>query len=160
MKKQNYSLTQHTQRGAVLIVALVMLLLLTIMGISSMRSTNMQERMAGNMRDQSQAFQAAETALRKGESTVLATAIPTLQLTTGTSAWQNADQITDLPVAPKFRVTTVPGVTIREAGDDITAGATIQMAAVRVEAEGYGVTKNDDGTPGATVNVRSMYIRR
>ena len=59
------------QRGAVLVVSLIMLLLLTMLGLSGMRGTTLDERMAGNMRDQDLAFQAAEAALRTGE-TVLA----------------------------------------------------------------------------------------
>jgi type IV pilus assembly protein PilX len=55
------------QRGAVLAVSLIFLLILTLLGISSMKSTLLEEKMAGNMRDQSVAFQSAEAALRLGE---------------------------------------------------------------------------------------------
>ena len=57
----------RSQRGAVLIVALVLLLVLTILGTASVRDTAMEERMAGNFRDYSAALEAAETALRTGE---------------------------------------------------------------------------------------------
>jgi Tfp pilus assembly protein PilX len=60
--------TVHRQSGMVLIVSLIILLLLTIIGVSGLRTTNLEERMAGNDRDQSVAFQAAETALRAGEA--------------------------------------------------------------------------------------------
>lgn len=155
-----YSISSSQQRGAVLIVALLMLLLLTIIGISSMRGTTMQERMSGNMRDQSQAFQASETALRRGELAVRQMSIAALQTPTATSDWLNADRMEGLPTAPKYRLTPVPGVTIIKAGESINAGVPVEMAVVRVEAEGYGVTKNDDGTPGSTVSVRSIYVRR
>jgi len=55
------------QRGAVLIVALVILLVLTIIGIAGVQNSTLEERMAGNYRDRFTAFQAAETALRFGE---------------------------------------------------------------------------------------------
>lgn len=58
----------HSQQGAVLIIGLIMLLLLTIIGMSSIRGTDLQERMAGNARDHNVAFQAAEAAVRGGES--------------------------------------------------------------------------------------------
>ncbi len=58
------------QRGTVLVIALILLLVLTILGVSGMRGTTMEERMAGNMRDQSLGFQAAESALRAGEAHV------------------------------------------------------------------------------------------
>ncbi|TCK05937.1 pilus assembly PilX family protein [Marinobacterium mangrovicola] len=56
------------ESGAALIVALIMLLLITIIGVSAMQTTTMEERMAGNLRDRHVAFQAAEAALRQGES--------------------------------------------------------------------------------------------
>lgn len=58
---------RQNQQGAVLLVGLIMLLLLTVIGLSSIRGSELQERMAGNMRDHNQAFQAAEAALRHGE---------------------------------------------------------------------------------------------
>lgn len=61
--------TKH-QRGAVLIVGLIMLLLLTMIGLTSIRGSDLQERMAGNMRDRNLAFQAAEGALRLAEDTL------------------------------------------------------------------------------------------
>ncbi|WP_018144619.1 MULTISPECIES: PilX N-terminal domain-containing pilus assembly protein [unclassified Thioalkalivibrio] len=56
------------QRGSALIVALVMLLLMTLIGVTAMQTTILQERMAGNTRDRQMAFEAAEAALREGES--------------------------------------------------------------------------------------------
>jgi type IV pilus assembly protein PilX len=58
------------QRGAVLIVSLIFLLLLTLIGTTAMRTTTLQERMAGNSRDVNLSLQAAESALRAGESWV------------------------------------------------------------------------------------------
>ena len=59
------------QNGAVLIISLIMLLLLTLIGTPAMQSTSLEEKMAGNMRDENLAFQAAETALRAGESIIM-----------------------------------------------------------------------------------------
>lgn len=56
------------QRGAVLIVSLIFLLILSLIGVSSMQGTSMQELMSGNLRDQYIAFNAAEAALLEGES--------------------------------------------------------------------------------------------
>lgn len=55
------------QRGAVLIVSMLLLLVLTVLGVAMMRMTGMQERMAGNTRDMGLAFQGAEAGLRDGE---------------------------------------------------------------------------------------------
>lgn len=57
----------RSQRGAILVVALMFLVLLTIVGVSSISSTTLEEKMAGNARDQQIAFQAAESALRDAE---------------------------------------------------------------------------------------------
>ncbi len=65
------------QCGAALVVSLIILLVMTLIGITSMQSTVMQEKMAGNARDLSTAFQAAEAAARSGEGWLLGlTAVP------------------------------------------------------------------------------------
>ena len=56
------------QRGAVLIASLLILLVLTLLAISAMRTSVLEERMAGNLRDRHLAFEAAESALRDGEA--------------------------------------------------------------------------------------------
>ncbi|MCP5426739.1 MAG: hypothetical protein H6964_06100 [Chromatiaceae bacterium] len=62
------------QRGAVMIAALMILLLMTIFGISTMDTNILEEKMAGNMRDRNTAFQAAESALRAAEKWIAAQA--------------------------------------------------------------------------------------
>ena len=52
------------QQGAVLIMALLLLLVMTILGVSAMQGTAMEERMAGNAHDHNMAFQSAESGLR------------------------------------------------------------------------------------------------
>jgi type IV pilus assembly protein PilX len=61
----------NRQKGAVLVISLIMLLLLTLIGTSSMQTSSLEEKMAGNIRDEDLAFQAAETALRVAEATIL-----------------------------------------------------------------------------------------
>ncbi|MXS80691.1 pilus assembly protein PilX [Nitrosomonas sp. GH22] len=56
-----------TQRGAVLITGLIFLVVLTLLGTTALQSTILEEKMAGNLRDETLAFQAAEAALRSGE---------------------------------------------------------------------------------------------
>jgi len=57
----------NNQKGAVLIVSMIILLLLTMLGVTSMRNTALEERMAGNARDRHVAFEAAESALADAE---------------------------------------------------------------------------------------------
>jgi type IV pilus assembly protein PilX len=66
--------TNAPQEGFVLIVGLVILGLLTMLALSSMRDTTMQEKMAGASRDSGLAFQAAESALRDAENCITGTA--------------------------------------------------------------------------------------
>lgn len=56
------------QSGSALIISLIILLLVTILGVSSMQSTTMQERMTGNTRQSHLSFHAAEAGLRTIES--------------------------------------------------------------------------------------------
>ncbi|HEU5137748.1 MAG TPA: PilX N-terminal domain-containing pilus assembly protein [Steroidobacteraceae bacterium] len=56
------------QRGAILVTSMLLLLVLTIIGVTVMQMSRMQERMAGNSRDINLAFQAAEGSLRAAES--------------------------------------------------------------------------------------------
>lgn len=57
----------NTQKGVVLISSLVLLLVMTLLGVSAMNTTTLQEKMAGNNLDRERAFQAAEAALRDAE---------------------------------------------------------------------------------------------
>lgn len=54
-------------RGIVLVTTLILLLIMTVLGISALRATTLEERMSGNWRDRNLALQAAEAGLRAGE---------------------------------------------------------------------------------------------
>lgn len=55
------------ERGVALFISLVMLLVLTIIGVSAVQTTSLETRMARNEHDVLLAFQAAESALRDAE---------------------------------------------------------------------------------------------
>lgn len=61
------------QQGAVLIVSLLILLMMTVIGVTAMQTNFMEEKMAGNFRDVNLAFQAAEAALRDAEDDISST---------------------------------------------------------------------------------------
>lgn len=65
-----YPSISNQQKGSVLIVSLLLLVVLTLLGVSSMQSNIMEERMSGNLRDRNIAFQAAEAGLRDAENFV------------------------------------------------------------------------------------------
>lgn len=54
-------------RGIVLVTTLILLLIMSVLGISALRATTLEERMSGNWRDRNLALQAAEAGLRAGE---------------------------------------------------------------------------------------------
>lgn len=62
--------TPYQQQGAVLIMSLILLFVLTLIGVSSMNTTVLEEKMAGNTRNRHFAFTAAENVLRDAESYV------------------------------------------------------------------------------------------
>lgn len=58
----------YQQKGAVLVVSVVVLLVLTLIGITSLRSTALERKMAGNIRDVGIALQSSESGLRDAEN--------------------------------------------------------------------------------------------
>ena len=72
MKAQNlkYLPTASRQRGVSLIVAMVMLIVLTLIGVSSMNTAIVELKMAGSMQQQSVALNRADELLRVGEQDI------------------------------------------------------------------------------------------
>jgi type IV pilus assembly protein PilX len=62
------TLARRQQRGAVLIIALMLLVVLTLLALSAVQDTSLEEHMAGNMRSENVAFQASEAGLREAET--------------------------------------------------------------------------------------------
>lgn len=62
------------QQGNVLVFALILLLVMTLMGLSSVQGVNLQQSMATNLQDREMAFQAAEAGLRAAEALLETTA--------------------------------------------------------------------------------------
>jgi type IV pilus assembly protein PilX len=58
------------QNGAILVVSLLLLLVMTVLALTASQATRMQERMAGNARDLDLAFQAGEAGLRGAETRI------------------------------------------------------------------------------------------
>lgn len=59
--------TQKHQSGVVLVITIIMLLLLSMIAVTGMQVTGIEEKMASNTKDKEIAFQAAEIALRYAE---------------------------------------------------------------------------------------------
>lgn len=65
-----YTAGCKTQSGVVLVISLIMLLLLTIIGVASIQTTTLEEKMTGNTLDKNIAFQAAESSLKAAEASL------------------------------------------------------------------------------------------
>jgi type IV pilus assembly protein PilX len=161
----------HGQQGSALAIALVFLLLLTLIGVTAMQTTTLQERMAGNVRDRTLAFQAAEAALRDGEAFLSQAALPQFDNTGGllaprlnagmTATWDAHDwtgnsrlysgTLADVAEQPRYVIEELPPV--QSSGDTARFGALPEIGVYRVTARGVG------GTPDAVVILQTTFRR-
>ena len=170
MKENNAHFSQHprhrTQSGVALIVSLMLLIVITLLGISGMRTTTLEEKMAGNMRDMQLAFNAAETALREGEEILRQPTLPPFNDTNGyyqpdTLLWQTVDwdpannQViaanTSIPSVyqqPSFYIEEMPA-----SGGSSEAGVALTTGTYRVTARGTG------GSPTSLVVLQVTFRR-
>lgn len=156
------------QSGVVLVVSLIMLLLLTLIGVTSSQVTSLEEKMAGNSRNYNLAFQAAESALRAGEAAT-ATIVSANYYTGSTSPidWANnkvstytGGTLAGIPSehAPKYIIELI-GTTGTSTGTSSSleagtaSGSTGIASRYRITARGMG------GTADAVVTLQSIYIR-
>lgn len=95
------------QRGAALAIGLIVLVLLTLIGVTGMQASTLEERMAGNELDRNEAFQAAEASLRGAEDFLINGVLPQFNGQNGyyepanpagapvweTTTWSNNDSV-------------------------------------------------------------------
>lgn len=162
--------TQHRQSGSALIVGLLLLVVMTIIGLTAIQTTTMQERMAGNVRDVNLAFQAAEAALRDGEAFLQGAVLPAFngnnglyQMGTGsTKLWETVDWEDDARVydgviqgvfeQPRYIIEELPATPSE--GQSLAADEPVQESGMyRVTARGVG------GSDLAVVVLQSTYRR-
>ncbi len=177
MQKQG----KRTQTGVALFISLVLLLILTIIGVSAVQSTSLEVRMARNDHDALMAFQAAEAALRDGEALVQNLVSTTAFVPVGTAGlwsvgnfgqsppWLNAanwggggsspaaSSVAGVAEQPRFMVEHVASVQ-RDANryqldDPYAAGSADRIEMFRVTARGVG------GTANASVMLQSTFGR-
>jgi len=81
-----FNLNAASQKGMVLVVGLIFLMILTLIGVSAMNSTALSEKLTQNLRDTTAAFEAAEASMTDGEAWLKAqTTAPTAVATCTTS---------------------------------------------------------------------------
>lgn len=99
------SLPAIRQRGAALVVGLILMLALTVLGISGMNSATLELTMAGNTESADDAFQAAETGIdiaieSRNWTTAGPTVIPKTPLGNGTYTTQAVTSNTACTIVP------------------------------------------------------------
>jgi type IV pilus assembly protein PilX len=153
------------QTGAVLMVSLLVLILLTLLGLTAIRAGTVQERIAGNTRNLDVAFQAAEAALREAEDRLDNPSVP---LTNGSvtgwyhwslapaPAWKapatwdasgnidytlGADAGWSVARAPEFAVEELPPMP--DTGGSLDGSAPVSEDVMyRISARGFGGNTN------------------
>ena len=183
MKRNHFSVPvrAHRQSGAALVVVLMLLIVITLLGLASMRGVIMQERMTASTVARGMAFQAAEAGLRQAEITVRDGSIsfPASGCTSGLCAlpvagaapiweasgfWSSGNVrdgapvgTGDLAITPRFIIeefgTSVNGGGVSDSIDMSKAvPTTTEQGVYRITA--YAATAN-----GAEVVVQSLYHR-
>ncbi|NOX10046.1 MAG: hypothetical protein GXP22_11300 [Gammaproteobacteria bacterium] len=138
------------QQGAVLVVSLMILLVMTLLGLSSMQGTILEEKMSGNMRDRNLALQSSEVAMRDGE-TFVNNIVNTSQFndTEGLYALATSDPdyfISNTWVSARTYSGTMPAVksqpryVVKHVGDISGAGGSINIGGYSDKPVGGNVT--------------------
>ena len=158
-----------SQKGAALIVSLMLLVVMTILAVSAVTTTTMQEKMAGNIRNKHISFQAAEAALRAGENKAQDVSPDTVFSSTGTLGYYSVslpgDTSPDYPIwtwegTPAINWQTIststgavqsPEYIIEDYGTDyrdadcaliVPLPAGCELPIYRVSARGWGLNIN------------------
>jgi type IV pilus assembly protein PilX len=77
------NLSMKQQRGAVLVVSLLLLLVMTMLALGASQTMRLQERMSASMRDRDLAFESSEAGLRNGERIIDSLALAPSPCTSG-----------------------------------------------------------------------------
>lgn len=97
---------QCDQTGATLLVALMMLLIITLLALSSMRGVSLESRITGNLKLQKTLNNAAEGALRIGENSISASKAPSVSQPCISSACMPWNKASLLPLTDNFDTPT------------------------------------------------------
>lgn len=176
MKKQMY---YRSQQGATLVICMIILVVVTILGVSNIQNVTLEEKMAANVKNRNMAFQSAETALRHAEDYLSNTAVlPAFDGSSGrfeqfdtdsakpinwsTTTWTSSaakysaptghqDEIGGVAVAPYYVI---------EKLDSLVANVELESGQVADDDEFYRITARAvGGSSTAVVILQSIYRR-
>lgn len=157
------------QRGATLIVSLVILLLVTLISIAGIQSALLEERMVGSQRNVELAFQAGETALADGEQWLKAQTdapspaqetwlhvrrnniVQSLNWDSSQAKTYGGPELADVASAPQYAI---------ERFSEINADDSLETGAVSTARPVYRITARATGSStDAVVVLQSIYIK-
>jgi len=165
---------QRRQTGVALITGLIFLVMLTLIAITAMQSTTLEERMAGNARSRDLAFQGAEAAVRAAEVVLSGASLPAFngskagyyaQLANGASAdyWKSTHNWAAQSVAfsgtltgvkeARFVVEALPA-SMGSGGDDSLVAKALSGGEI------YRITARGIGTDGTSTVILQTTFRR
>ena len=163
------------QHGATLMISLMLLLVMTLIGVTAMGTSSLEEKMAGNARDKHLAFNAAEAALRDAERYVTEDIVSVAAFDgsytglyavgsdpdiTADATWANslsyAGTIDGIKTEPKYIVEVMGNVGNEDPniGDYSTTSGAGVITTYRITARGTG------GSDNSVVMLQSYYGRR
>ncbi len=162
-RRGNHSLIRPAsrQRGAVLYVALIMLILLALLGIVGMQVTGLQERMSANYRAVNIAFQNAEGSARETECYVESVVNRTAPTCTAVSISQICDDGFD--AAGWADAATTNDANVRSIGQCISGEASLAKGRKPVSEDPspvYEITAfnvNDTANPTANAAIDTIF---
>ncbi|WP_045826164.1 pilus assembly PilX family protein [Teredinibacter turnerae] len=174
----NRASNAKNQQGATLAVTLVLLLIVSVLGISAVQSSLVEEKMSGNLRDKHIAFEAAESALTVAEAWLderenypTPTAAGTNRVwnfgSPGNSEWWHSNPVswwtnnainaptnTLQQAAPRY---IIEERAFTQRGENLTIGT----GAVRQGKYYYQVTsRGNGGSANTQVHLRTTFVKR
>lgn len=161
------------QRGAILLVSMIMLLLITVVGVSAIGISSLDTKMTANSRDRQIAFHAAESGLREAENVIFTTRVLdegvtggyTIELlnqwwTSATEAWwaNNSEPVNTYTGqnAPSYviELTTVGRGDAGNRMQDVGTGSDTRKTFY------YTITSEGVGPGGSNVQLQSVYASK
>lgn len=142
----------HNQSGVTLVVSLIILIALTILGLTTMQSTRTEVSMAGNLREYGITFNAAEAGLSNAESFVDGTISKNVYTDPDSGLYYKTDEDPDYFsnatwIASQDASITLPHVVEQPKFVVKYLGDRSQNEAASLNIGGYG-----SGQPGITVS--------
>ncbi|MGB0732460.1 MAG: pilus assembly PilX family protein [Pontibacterium sp.] len=177
--------TRRSQKGSVLIVALILLLIMTLIGTAGIEVTALEDKMTLNMRDRHMAFEGAEAALLQAEAYIEATSLSSSQFTeagsnglytpstNGTAHWEQNYAAIVASGTDKYRTFTASGdafsqlessnmpVYIIELVDEVASSPSLEVGQVVTSSNAYyRITAWARGlTSASEVRLQSVYLK-